>query len=85
MGPNRKESQSYVDMLRSFASNVGLPQVDVDNPPLTKFLQAGRAGVAIERIVADDVGRPGYVPTTSARPVRRKRADQRLVRFPQRP
>jgi hypothetical protein len=41
---------------------------------------AEKAGVTIERIVADDAGRPGYVPTS--RPIRRKRADQRLVRFP---
>ena len=26
---------------------------------------AEKAGVTIERIVADNVGRPGYVPTTS--------------------
>jgi phasin family protein len=34
------ESQSYVEMLRSFASNVGLPQVDVD-----KLLETNRKNI----------------------------------------
>ena len=35
-----KESQSYVDMLRGFASNIGLPQVDVD-----KLLETNRKNI----------------------------------------
>jgi hypothetical protein len=43
---------------------------------------AEKAGVTIERIVADDAGRPGYVPTTSVAADQKKTSGSKTCEVP---
>jgi len=64
-----KETESYVDMLRKFGTNLGLPQVDVE-----KLIETNRKNIE----VLGESAKAGLPAAISRSAIRRKSSPSRL-------